>query len=172
MKKIKSISSVHGLQFSLIWGRFKGSYCVDLCKLNTDGGSSNFEKIVIIDPWITSWFMAVSGKGQSYMMKKITQRVEEYWNADENNNDKNHFYYWFHRIVAELYNKKIKFKYLFGNQEAAGGAFCTKNNPVEQKMLKRCWENLNNTEEILSLSQVPPFESNIEEAKKNLGEPY
>ena len=117
--------------------------------------------------------MAVSGKGQSYMMKKITQRVEEYWNANENTNDKNNFYFWFHRIVAELYHKDNNFKFLFGNQEDAAGPHCLENfMPADQKMLKRCWKKLNNTEEILSLSQVPPFESNIEEAKKNLGGPY
>lgn len=101
--------------------------------------------------------MAVSGEGQSYMMKKITQKVEEYWSADENTNDKFHFYYWFHRIVAELYNKDIKFKYLFGNQENAAGPHCSKKlKPMAQKMLKRCWGSLNNTTEILSLSHVPP----------------
>ena len=94
--------------------------------------------------------MAVGDKGQFYMMEKITQRIAAYWNAEAKTNDKNHFYFWFHRIVAELYNEDLAVKQIIGNQEDAAGPHCFKLNPMNQKMLKHCWRNHKNKEKLLS----------------------
>ena len=94
--------------------------------------------------------MAVGDKGQSYMMAKITQRIVSYWNADAKTNDKNHFYFWFHRIVAELYNEDFDTKQFIENQEDAAGPHCFKFEPRNQKMLKSCWQNVKNKEKLLS----------------------
>ena len=94
--------------------------------------------------------MAVGDKGQSYMMEKITQRIASYWNADAKTNDKNHFYFWFHRIVAELYNEDLDVKQIIENQEDAAGPHCFKFEPMNQKMLKHCWKNPKNKEKLLS----------------------
>ena len=94
--------------------------------------------------------MAVGDKGQSYMMEKITQRIMSYWNADAKTNNKNRFYFLFHWIVAELYNEDLDIKKIIGNQEDAAGPHCFKFEPMNQKMLKRCWQNVKNKEELLS----------------------
>ena len=110
--------------------------------------------------------MAVGDKGQSYMMEKITQRIVSYWNADaKTNNNKNHFYFlfhwivaelynedyfWFHRIVAELYNEDLDIKQFIENQEDAAGPHCLSFEPMNQKMLKHCWKNLKKKEKLRS----------------------
>ena len=109
--------------------------------------------------------MAVSDKGQYHLFDKITQRIASYWNANDKTNDKNHFYFlfhwivaelynedyfWFHRIVAELYNEDLDIKQFIENQEDAAGPHCLSFEPMNQKMLKRCWQNLENKEKLLS----------------------
>ena len=94
--------------------------------------------------------MAVSDKGQYHLFDKITQRIASYWNADDKTNDKNHFYFWFHRIVAELYKEDFNIKHFIEDQEDAAGPHCFKFEPGIQKMLKRCWQNVKNKEELLS----------------------
>ena len=47
-----------------------------------------------IDPWITNWFMAAGGQGQSYVMEKITQKFLAYWNDQNQDHD---YYFQFHK---------------------------------------------------------------------------
>ena len=48
----------------------------------------------------------------------------------------------FFRIVGDLYNTDKKFQELVGSPEDASGPSCLTGNPLQQKMLKRCWEYL------------------------------
>ena len=100
----------------------------------------NFSFPFSIDPWITNWFMAAGGEGQSYVMKNITTKLVSYWS---DRNKIHEFYFHFHSIVADLYNSDPKFRQLVGEPEDAAGPHCISGNPLEQKMLKRCWQNLN-----------------------------
>ena len=87
------------------------------------------------DPWITSWFMAVNDKGHYQLFDKITQRIASYWNDNDKTSDKNHFYFWFHRIVALLYNEDFNAKHFMENQEDAAGPHCFKFEPRNQKLI-------------------------------------
>lgn len=93
----------------------------------------------IIDPWITNWFMAAGGKGKTKVMEKIARKFAAYWN---DKNKIHNFYFAFHSIVAHLYNTDSNFQQLVGEPEDAAGPHCISGNPLEQKMLKRCWQNL------------------------------
>ena len=108
--------------------------------------------------------MAVSDKGQYHLFDKITQRIASYWNDDDKTSDKNHFYFWFHRIVAELYNEDFNVKEFMENQEDAAGPHCFKFEPRNQKMLKRCWQNVKNKEKLLSFlpTTLGPNSSNFD----------
>ena len=44
-------------------------------------------------------------------------------------------------LYSQLYNSDPTFKQLVGNMEDAAGPHCFLGNPLDQKMLKRCWEN-------------------------------
>ena len=44
--------------------------------------------------------------------------------------------------MAHLYNTDPNFRQLVGEPEDAAGPHCISGNPLEQKMLKRCWQNL------------------------------
>ena len=44
--------------------------------------------------------------------------------------------------MGDLYNTDKKFQELVGKPEDASGPSCLNGNPLQQKMLKRCWEYL------------------------------
>ena len=89
-------------------------------------------------------------EGQSYVMEKITEKLVAYWNDTNrvHQDTSQKFYFHFHSIVADLYNTDPKFRKLLGKPEDAAGLHCISGNPLEQKMLKRCWQNLSHEEKV------------------------